>query len=71
MKAYYVNNGVLHGDPRCSHASDDLQAVYIKNTSNRNALCDYCGARAEEVNPKELLSINKMGFIDRLRLLFG
>jgi len=78
MRAYYTIGGQFHGSLRCGQMLkqiDDREAatVYrvLMDAPPGLLTCNYCGDRAERVELAEELGLRKLGFVERLRLLFG
>ncbi len=77
MRVYFTIGGQFHGDVTCGqmlkqiyeHRQIVVQRALLEMPPGLQA-CDYCGDRAETVELEEELGLRKLGFIEKLRLLF-
>ena len=57
MYVYYTVGGHMHGDPECGQMRGEGYPVMCDEPRD---ICHYCGDRAR-----------RLGFVERMRLLFG
>ncbi len=74
MYRYYTQGGVLHGTINCGlmRGISKIQ-VFAEISPGGIFTCHYCGHKARHLSELEFQTVQmrKLGFIDRIRLLFS